>query len=91
MPERYIVNSRVFLCLTFLLLVFPGGWVVSVPYAKIHKQFDVVVNIRSILLLFLFNKCGINSGLTLRVRNENLILLFLNQNICCRYSKEPSQ
>ena len=23
--------------------------------------------------------------------NENLIFLFLNQNICCRYSKEPSQ
>ena len=27
----------------------------------------------------------------LRVRNENLIFLFLNQNICCGYSKEPSQ
>ena len=27
----------------------------------------------------------------LRVCNENLIFLFLNQNICCRYSKEPSQ
>ena len=27
----------------------------------------------------------------LRVRNENLISLFLNQNICCGYSKEPSQ
>ena len=25
------------------------------------------------------------------VRNENLILSFLNQNICCGYSKEPSQ
>ena len=27
----------------------------------------------------------------LRVCNENLIFLFLNQNICCGYSKEPSQ
>ena len=27
----------------------------------------------------------------LRVHNENLIFLFLNQNICCGYSKEPSQ
>ena len=26
----------------------------------------------------------------LRVCNENLIFLFLNQNICCGYSKEPS-
>ena len=31
------------------------------------------------------------SGLLLRVHNENLIFLFLNQNICCGYSKEPSQ
>ena len=30
-------------------------------------------------------------GLKLRVLNENLIFLFLNQNICCGYSKEPSQ
>ena len=27
----------------------------------------------------------------LRVRNENLNFIFLNQNICCGYSKEPSQ
>ena len=27
----------------------------------------------------------------IRVHNENLIFLFLNQNICCGYSKEPSQ
>ena len=25
------------------------------------------------------------------MRNENLIFLFLNLNICCGYSKEPSQ
>ena len=31
------------------------------------------------------------SGLQLRVCNKNLIFLFLNQNICCGYSKEPSQ
>ena len=31
------------------------------------------------------------TGLKSRVRNENLIFLFLNQNICCGYSKEPSQ
>ena len=31
------------------------------------------------------------TGLKLRVRNKNLIFLFLNQNICCGYSKEPSQ
>ena len=26
-----------------------------------------------------------------QVRNENLIFLLLNQNICCGYSKGPSQ
>ena len=33
----------------------------------------------------------LGTGLQLRVQNENLILLFLNQNIWCGYSKEPSQ
>ena len=29
--------------------------------------------------------------LKLRVRNRKIIFLFLNHNICCGYSKEPSQ
>ena len=32
-----------------------------------------------------------NSGLKLRVRTKKLFFLFLNQNQCCGYSKEPSQ
>ena len=32
-----------------------------------------------------------NPGLKLRVCIEKLIFLFFNQNICCGYSKEPSQ
>ena len=31
------------------------------------------------------------SGLQLNVRNRKLFFLFLNQNICCECSKEPSQ
>ena len=31
------------------------------------------------------------TGLLLRVRKRKIIFLFLNQNICCGYSKEPSQ
>ena len=31
------------------------------------------------------------SGLQIRESNWKLIFLFLNQNICCGYSKEPSQ
>ena len=31
------------------------------------------------------------SGLQLKVCNRKIIFLFLNQNICCGYSKEPSQ
>ena len=33
----------------------------------------------------------ISTELKLRVCNTKLIFLFLNQNICCGYSKEPSQ
>ena len=31
------------------------------------------------------------NGLYLRVCNKKIIFLFLDQNICCVYSKEPSQ
>ena len=36
-------------------------------------------------------KMMLNAGLKLRVCTKKLIFLFLNQNICCGYSKEPSQ
>ena len=31
------------------------------------------------------------TGLQIKVHNWKLFFLFLNQNICCEYSKEPSQ
>ena len=31
------------------------------------------------------------TGVQIRVRTGKLFFLFLNQNICCGYSKEPSQ
>ena len=31
------------------------------------------------------------TGPQIRVHNRSLIFLFLNQNICCGYSKEPSR
>ena len=46
---------------------------------------------QSALILILLDIIYWYPGLKLRVRNENLIFLFLNQNICCGYSKEPSQ
>ena len=36
-------------------------------------------------------KLGGTLGLKLRVRNRKIIFLFLTQNICCAFSKEPSQ
>ena len=33
----------------------------------------------------------VTSGLQIRVRIGNLFSLFLSQNICCGYLKEPSQ
>ena len=32
-----------------------------------------------------------HTDLQIRVHTEKLFILFLNQNICCGYSKEPSQ
>ena len=40
---------------------------------------------------FVLDKLDCLSGLQLRVRTKKLIFLFLSQNICCGYSKEPSQ
>ena len=40
---------------------------------------------------FVHKRVNFLTGLQLRVRNENSIFLFLSQNICCGYSKEPSQ
>ena len=34
---------------------------------------------------------NLESGLQIRVRNQKLFFLFLNQTICCGCSKEPSQ
>ena len=33
----------------------------------------------------------LSSGLQFKMHNRKIIFLFLNQNICCGYSKEPSQ
>ena len=38
-----------------------------------------------------FKRFTIGPGLKLRVCIEKIIFLSLNQNICCGYSKEPSQ
>ena len=42
-------------------------------------------------LYYLLTALMLVSGLLLRVDNADLIFLFLNQNICCGHSKEPSQ
>ena len=54
---------------------------------KINQEMHLEKKINSINRLIQY----LTSGLELRVCNENLIFLFLNQNICCGYSKEPSQ
>ena len=38
-----------------------------------------------------FKYLGSCQAFSLRVHTKKLILLFLNQNKCCGYSKEPSQ
>ena len=46
-----------------------------------------------ITLKLFWNTCTVevNAGLLLRVCTRKIIFLFLNQNICWRYSKEPSR
>ena len=50
-------------------------------------QFDFLNRILLLLLLLLL----LLSGLQIRVCIGKLFSLFLIQNICCGYSKEPSQ
>ena len=47
----------------------------------------------NIFFVFLFRDTSNDHNYRTFVKsfNENLIFLFLNQNICCGYSKEPSQ
>ena len=51
------------------------------------KPISIICLMRGMSLI----EIDVISGLQLRVRNEYFIFLFLNQNICCWYSKEPSQ
>ena len=43
------------------------------------------------LLKRLQSTYGYNADLNIRVHNRKIFFVFLNQNICCGYSKEPSQ
>ena len=46
----------------------------------------------NVCVLFIFSSPEPSlTGPQIRVRNRKLFFLFLNQNICCGYSKEPSQ
>ena len=58
-------------------LPFDGLWIVSVTFRTL--PFD---GLWIVSLTF--------TGLQLRVRTRKIIFLFLNRNICCGCSKEPS-
>ena len=62
---------------------------------KVLKSKDLplrlTVFVTSWLLLTIYDNFMIISGLQIRLRNWKIFSLFLNQNICCGYSKEPSQ
>ena len=53
---------------------------------KFFPKFECVMNNSKKVYV-----CDGDAGLELRVHNETFIFLFLNQNICCGYSKELSQ
>ena len=54
--------------------------------------YQTVKNLNSARLIWAnAYRCTIKAGLQIRLRNWKLIFLFLNQNICCGYSKELSR
>ena len=56
----------------------------SIYSTKYHFQYKNIIGMIRIDIWYA-------TGLQLRVRKGNLIFLVLNQNICCGYSKEPSE
>ena len=66
---------------TYILLLFPGIMTILISGIVIsHCRHLNLISVIDIL-----------PGLKIRVCNQKLIFLFLNQYICCGYSKEPSQ
>ena len=59
----------------------------SVPQDQGLSSLGILVTLFNLPLLLEV----IMPGLQRRVRNRKLFFLFLNQNRCCGYSKEPSQ
>ena len=57
-------------------------WFVCVDALRPCQQYFTLVSVLS---------SDLNSGLQIRVRIGELFSLFVIQNICCGYSKEPSQ
>ena len=68
-----------------------SGYLTLRPIFYTINLFSVILKTIDYLYLQMLPYYFVYTGLKLRVRNENLIFLFLNQNICCGYSKEPSQ
>ena len=63
---------------------------ITKEYRQMREQMTIVVNDEKRFK-------GVNwqiqkhTGLQIKVHTEKLFFLFLNQNTCCGYSKEPSQ
>ena len=71
-----------------IILAKFGGNLASVFHGISLKSMSLLLrDIKSVHFL----EDSLYPGLKLRVRTKKLIFLFLNQNTCCGYSKEPSQ
>ena len=83
MEVRTLVRPKKRKC---LVTGYPTDPNILGPTQTFLKPFGILI-----LFLDLFKRFLDFFYTKMYVRNENLIFLFLNQNISCGYSKEPSQ
>ena len=57
---------------------------------KLVKFYILCLLSRAKAFIHLWSLNDPNAGLQLRLHIQKLFFLFLNQNVCCGYSKEPS-
>ena len=73
-------------------LGYPPGWMMEVQKteAPVLAMFGKDGNGRLYINMVLKQKINYNRPLV-KIELQKIFFLFLNQNICCGYSKEPSQ
>ena len=89
-PSEHIIFSEIYVY--FWKLWIQISWLLMIRIHIFYRMNSLIRAFTASIHIFLRNDVDETLYLqNLRVCNENLIFLFLNQNICCGFSKEPSQ